>query len=50
MWSWSLRMEKRASEAKYAQNHCFCNRKLSVFEGLRESGFGVTKWRNLPQS
>ncbi len=43
-------MEKRASEAKYAQEHCFCNGKLSIFEGLRESGFGITKWRNLPQS
>jgi hypothetical protein len=29
IWFWSLKMENPASEPKYAQNHCFCNRKWS---------------------
>ncbi len=46
----NLEPQNGDSEAKYAQNHCFRNGKLSIFEGLRESGFGVTKWRNMAQS
>ena len=39
---------KPSSEPKSAQNHCCCNRKCSMLEGLPECGIGASEMRNEP--